>query len=233
MTGGKRVCALIPAAGGGARMGGQGSKLLAPLGGAPVLVRTLLAFERASSVDDVVVAVRPADQAAIEEMIAGAGVRKVRALVPGGPERQDSVRLALAPAVARGAGIVMVHDAARPFVDADLIARVAEAAFASGAALAAVRPKDTVKITGSGGETLSTPDRAACWLAQTPQAFRTGLFIDAVERAAADRFRATDDVALVERLGARVVIIEGSYRNIKITTPEDMEIAEILLKTAN
>jgi 2-C-methyl-D-erythritol 4-phosphate cytidylyltransferase len=233
MTGGKKVCALIPAAGGGTRMGGGQSKLLVPLGGVPVLVRTLLAFERAESVDDVVLAVRPADRDAIAGMVGRAGITKVRAIVTGGEERQDSVRLALPSAVTLGAGVVMVHDGARPFVDGRLIDGVAGAALASGAAFAAVRPKDTVKITGEHGEGLTTPERATCWLAQTPQAFRTGLFVEAVEKAAADRFRGTDDVALVERLGLSVVIIEGSYRNIKITTPEDMEIAEILLKTAN
>jgi 2-C-methyl-D-erythritol 4-phosphate cytidylyltransferase len=233
MTGGKKVCALIPAAGGGTRMGTAGSKLLAPLGGVPLLARTLLAFERAAAVDDIVLAVRPGDQASIEELIAGARIRKVRALVPGGEERQDSVRLALASASARGAGIVMVHDGARPFVEGDLIARLAEAALASGAAIAAVRPKDTVKFSGGGGEQLSTPDRGSCWLAQTPQAFRTELLVEAMEKAVLDRFRGTDDAVLVERLGRRIVIIEGSYRNIKITTPEDMEIAENLLKRAN
>jgi 2-C-methyl-D-erythritol 4-phosphate cytidylyltransferase len=184
-------------------------------------------------VDDVVLAVRTADLAAIGEIVECAGIAKVRAIVPGGEERQDSVRLALPSAVALGAGVVMVHDGARPFVDGGLIDRVAAAALASGAALAAVRPKDTVKIAAERGEGLSTPDRGTCWLAQTPQAFRTALFVEAVEKAAADRFRGTDDVGLVERLGGGVVIIEGSYRNIKITTPEDMEIAEILLKTAN
>jgi 2-C-methyl-D-erythritol 4-phosphate cytidylyltransferase len=233
MTGGKKVCALIPAAGGGSRMGGAGSKLLAPLGGVPLLARTLLAFEGAATVDDIVVAVRPGDQAAIEELVAGAGIRKVRALVPGGEERQDSVRLALAAAAARGAGIVMVHDGARPFVDVQLIVKVAEAALASGAAIAAVRPKDTVKLSGGGEERLSTPDRAGCWLAQTPQAFRTEILVEAMEKAVLDRFRGTDDAVLVERLGRRIVIIESSYRNLKITTPEDLEIAEILLKTAN
>jgi 2-C-methyl-D-erythritol 4-phosphate cytidylyltransferase len=233
MTGGKKVCVLVPAAGGGARMGGAQSKLLVPLGGVPVLVRTLLALERAASVDDVVLAVRPVDRERIGELIAGAGILKVRAVVPGGEERQDSVRLALASAVAGGAGIVMVHDGARPFVDGELIAKVAEAALASGAALAAVRPKDTVKIAGAAAGTITTPERASCWLAQTPQAFRTEVFVEAAERAFVDRFRGTDDVALVERLGVKVVIIEGSYRNIKITTPEDVEIAEILLKTAN
>jgi 2-C-methyl-D-erythritol 4-phosphate cytidylyltransferase len=233
MTGGKKVCAIIPAAGGGARMGGAGSKLLAPLGGVPLLARTLLAFERAETVDDIVLVVRPGDQAAIEALVGNAGILKVRALIPGGEERQDSVRLALASATARNAGIVMVHDGARPFVDGGLIAKVAAAALASGAALAAVRPKDTVKLSGAGEGMLSTPDRAGCWLAQTPQAFRTGLLVEAMEKAVTDRFRGTDDASLVERLGRPIVIIEGSYRNIKITTPEDMEIAEILLKTAN
>lgn len=229
MTGGRKVCALIPAAGGGTRMGASPAKLLVEIGGVPVLLRTLRAFERAASVDDVILAVRPADQGRIEELVAGAGIRKVRAVVQGGEERQDSVRLALSAAVARGAEVVVVHDGARPFVEPDLIDRVAAAADAAGAALAAVRPKDTVKVAAAGPDRLSTPDRAACWLAQTPQAFRAAIFVEAVTRAVADRFRGTDDVALVERLGGRVVVIEGSYRNIKITTPEDVKIGEILL----
>ena len=230
MIGGKRVCAVIPAAGGGRRMGAPLSKVLMPLGGVPILVRTLRKFERASVVDEIVLALRPEDQAMVEEMIAAAGIAKVRTIVPGGEERQDSVRVALAAAVPRGAGIVVIHDGARPFVDTATIDRVVEAAFASGAAVAAVRPKDTVKVEEPAGGMLRTPDRNLCWLAQTPQAFRTETIVDAMERAVSAGFRGTDDVSLVERLGGKVAIVEGSPRNIKITTPEDMEIGEILLK---
>lgn len=230
MIGGKKVCAVIPAAGGGERMGAAGSKVLMPLGGVPILIRTLRVFEQAPLVDDIVLALRPQDQALVEELIAGAGLTKVRKIVPGGKERQDSVRLALAAASPRGAEIILVHDAARPFVDRATIDRVLEAAFASGAAVAAVRPKDTLKIEEVPGGTLHTPDRRKCWLAQTPQAFRTEILLDAMERAVSTGFEGTDDVSLVERLGGNVTIVEGSYRNIKITTPEDLEIGEFLLK---
>jgi 2-C-methyl-D-erythritol 4-phosphate cytidylyltransferase len=229
VIGGKRVCAVIPAAGGGTRMGAGVSKILIPLGGVPVLVRTLRNFERTMEVDDVVLALRPEDAGRTEELIASAGIRKVRRIVHGGAERQDSVRIGLGAASAAGADVVVVHDGARPFAGPGLIGRVAEAAHESGAAVAAVRPKDTVKTEGEPG-LLETPDRARCWLAQTPQAFRTELLIRGMERAAADGFRGTDDAALVERLGARIVIIEGFYANIKITTPEDLQIAEILVK---
>ena len=199
-------------------------------GGVPVLVRTLRNFERSEAVDDIVLALRPGDQERAEELIASALIRKVRRIVPGGEERQDSVRIALSAAVTTGAGVVVVHDGARPFAGPELIGKVAAAAHESGAAVAAVRPKDTVKTESEPGS-LRTPDRSLCWLAQTPQAFRTELFVRAMERAVSDGFRATDDSALVERLGARVVIIEGFYGNIKITTPEDLEIAEIFMKS--
>ncbi len=211
-------------------MGTPGSKVLASLGGVPVLLRTLRKFEACALVDDIVIALRPGDQAAVEEMAAGDGLRKVRRIVPGGEERQDSVRLALAAAVGLGTGVVIVHDGARPFVTGDLISRVAEAAFASGSAVAAVRPKDTVKTEGGERGTITTPDRDRCWLAQTPQAFRTEILVEAMERAVGDGFRGTDDVSLVERLGGQVDIIEGSYGNIKITTPDDLDFAEFVLK---
>ena len=230
MTGGKRVCAIIPAAGAGTRMGTTLSKVLMPLGGIPILLRTLRKFEHAPLVDDIVLALRPEDQAAVEEIIAGAGLRKVRRTVPGGEQRQDSVRLGLSAAVSLGTGVVIVHDGARPFVTGDLISGVAMAALASGAAVAAVRPKDTVKTQEGPGGSLRTPDRSSCWLAQTPQAFRTEILVGAMERAVREGFQGTDDVSLVERLGGQVVIIEGSYGNIKITTPGDLDIAEILLK---
>jgi 2-C-methyl-D-erythritol 4-phosphate cytidylyltransferase len=230
MTGGKRVCAIIPAAGGGTRMGGALSKVLIPIGGVPVLIRTLGKFERSEVVDDVVVALRPADQARVEELIAEAGLTKVRKIVPGGGERQDSVRLALSAILEKGTGVVVVHDGARPFVNPELIEKVVDAAFAFGAASAAIRPKDTVKIADAGGGGIRTPDRNLCWLAQTPQAFRTELFVDAMERAVSDGFYGTDDISLLERLGVEVVIIEGSTANIKVTTPEDVEIARVLLR---
>ncbi|HLF14820.1 MAG TPA: 2-C-methyl-D-erythritol 4-phosphate cytidylyltransferase [Bacteroidota bacterium] len=230
MIGGKKVCAIIPAAGGGTRMGASLSKVLMPLGGVPILLRTLRKFEQAGVVDDVVLALRPGDQAMVEELIGGAGIAKVRKIVPGGEERQDSVRLALSAIVRIGTGVVVVHDAARPFVEEDLIGRVVESAYSSGTAVTAVRPKDTVKLEERTGGYLRTPDRSSCWLAQTPQAFRTEILVEAMERAVSDGFRGTDDVSLVERIGCQVVIIEGSYRNIKITTPEDIEIAEIILK---
>jgi len=230
---GTRVCAIIPAAGSGTRMGrgDARSKTLIPLRAVPVILRTLGRFEESAAVDDVVVTLREADIGSVRDLIAGAGFRKVREVIPGGAERQDSVRLGFASKTAAAAGIIVVHDAVRPLVTAGLIERVIRAAHREGAAVAAVRPKDTVKIELSGA--LETPDRGRCWLAQTPQAFRRDLFAEGLERAGKEGFHGTDDVSLVERLGRVVSIVEGSYNNVKITTPGDLAIAELLLGREN
>ena len=197
MVDGTRVCAIVPAAGAGARMGrtAAASKALLTLGGVPVVVRTLQPFEAAVEVDDIVLVLRPADIPVVRSLLEGAGINKVRELITGGAERQDSVRLGFSTRTAGAAGIVVVHDAVRPLVTAELIGRVIGSAARSGAAVAAVRPKDTVKIEKEGG--FDTPDRARCWLAQTPQAFRRELFARAIRQAAGDGFLGTDDVTLV------------------------------------
>jgi len=230
MTEGARVCAIIPAAGAGTRMGpaAPAGKPLAGVGGTPVIVRTLKAFQDSPEVDDIVIAARPAEIGAIGDLARGAGIAKLREIVPGGSERQDSVRICFSTPAGKGAGVIVVHDAARPFVKRDLIARVVRAALATGAAVAAVRPKDTIKIRE--GDFLRTPERESCWLAQTPQGFRREVFAEALDRAEKEGFRGTDDVSLIERLGKSVTIVEGSYENIKITTPGDLGIAELIAR---
>jgi len=230
---GTRVCAIIPAAGSGTRMGAADarSKTLIPLGEVPVILRTLRRFEESAGVDDVVVTLREAEVGNVRDLIGGAGFTKVREVIPGGAERQDSVRLGFLSRTASAAGIIVVHDAVRPLVRVELIERVIRAAHREGAAVAAVRPKDTVKIESAGA--LDTPDRGRCWLAQTPQAFRRDLFAEGLEKAVKEGFRGTDDVSLVERLGRLVSIVEGSYDNVKITTPGDLAIAEFLLGREN
>ncbi len=219
-----RAVALVPAAGSGSRLGLALPKAFVPLAGRPILAHTLARLEAVPLVEAIVVVVAEAEvEACVRRVVRPAGLARVTAVVPGGAERQDSVRAGLA-ALPSWADVVLVHDAARPLVPPEVIEAVAHAAFASGAATAAVRPKDTVR--DDGGRTL---DRGRLWLVQTPQGFRRDLLAEAHARAAADRYAGTDDASLVERLGHPVAVVPGSYRNVKITTREDLVVAEALL----
>lgn len=221
------VSAIIPAAGRGERMGGGLHKQFLPLKGRPILRYVLEAFERCDSIDEVILVV---PQERLEfcqtEIVGKFGFEKVRKVVPGGPRRQDSVYEGLK--VAKGAEFVVIHDGVRPFVSPDLIARSVSCCRIYGAVVTAVRAKDTVK-RGEDGFVSRTLTREELWLAQTPQAFAYGLLLEAYRRAEEEGLSATDDASLVERLGYRVKIMEGSYDNIKITTPEDLELAEGVL----
>jgi len=233
MIDGIRVCAIIPAAGSGTRMGKMAarSKALIPLGGRPVILRTLERFQESEVVDDIVITLRPTEIEVVRTLVVDAGITKVREIIPGGDERQDSVQLGISTLTSQGAGIIVVHDAVRPFVTVELIERVIISAARDGASVAAVRPKDTVKIQAD--ETLETPDRGRTWLAQTPQAFARHLICEALEMASKEGFLGTDDVSLVERLGWPVSIVEGTYQNLKITTSGDLRIGEFLIGLEN
>lgn len=224
-----RVVALVPAAGSGSRLGGPLPKPFVPIAGRPLLAHTLLRLEAVSSIEGIVVVVAPGLVDACRlRVIEPARLRKVLAVVEGGAERQTSVSAGLA-ALPSWAEVVLVHDGARPLVPPWLIEAVARAAAAEGAALAAVRPKDTVKMDDGGGRVQATLDRTRLWLAQTPQGFRVAWLREAHARAAAEGAGATDDAALVERLGRPVVLVPGSYRNLKVTTAEDLRVAEVWL----
>lgn len=225
------VFAIIPAAGAGRRMGKETPKLLLTLGGRPVLAHTLSAFERASLVEGVVVVASESTlDACRREVVERFGLRKVSALVLGGAERQDSVRAGL-EAVRGRAEIVVVHDGARPFVTPRLIDASVEQCRRSGGVVVAVPVKDTVKVAED-GRVVETLDRSRLWAAQTPQTFPFDLLYDAHSRALAEGFRGTDEASLVERGGGTVTLLEGSYDNIKITTPEDIALGEMILKRA-
>ena len=193
------------------------------LGGIPVVEWSLRAFFASDAIDEIILVAAAEDVAYCERSFYRLAGSKRFCVVAGGAERRASVE---AGAIATGAGcdVVAVHDGARPFVDARAIRAGVEAARRTGAACVAVRATDTIKIV-DGAYVAGTPDRAALWAAQTPQAFRRGLLLDALARARRDGYVATDDASLVERLGARVEIVEGSYDNIKITTPTDLAIA--------
>jgi 2-C-methyl-D-erythritol 4-phosphate cytidylyltransferase len=161
-----------------------------------------------------------------QEIIDGMGFRKVRRVVEGGPERQDSVYAGL-KALEPSTEIVVIHDGVRPFVDADMIERAIAEARKTGAAIYAVRPRDTVK-RGRSETVEETLAREELWLVQTPQAFRYPLILQAYENARSKGLVGTDDAALVEWLGQKVSVLEGSHWNLKITTPEDLEIARFI-----
>jgi 2-C-methyl-D-erythritol 4-phosphate cytidylyltransferase len=226
MIDGKTIGVVIPAAGLGRRMGGATAKQFLLLEGRPVLVRTVERFDSSPVVDEIVLVAPEAECDAVRDLVAPYGFRKLRAVVAGGAERQDSVAEGLARV---GADIVLVHDAVRPFASHGLIADVASEAVRSGAALAAVRVKETIKVSDGAGKVLATPERGSLWVAQTPQGFASALLREAFSQAAREGFLGTDDASLVERLGVAVTLVEGEYDNIKITTPEDLEWAARIL----
>jgi 2-C-methyl-D-erythritol 4-phosphate cytidylyltransferase len=226
--------AIVPAAGLGRRMGGQKKTYLA-LAGLPVLTHTLRALEACAAITAIIVVTTPGDEEfCLREVIEPAGIRKVTAVLPGGKTRQDSVAIGLAsvPAIAETASVVIVHDGARPLVTIDIIERTIAAAETKGAAIAAVRVKDSIKEVSEGVVT-KTLARDTLYAVQTPQAFDRELLRRAHKRASEDGFIGTDEASLVERLGVEITVVEGSYENIKITTPEDLLVAESILKKRN
>lgn len=204
---------------------GQRKQLL-QLGGKPVAAWSLEVFARSPLVTQVVIACEPDEREQFEGLSQRMTPNKVRAIVPGGARRQDSVFAALR-AVIQPVELVVVHDGARPFFSDDLLRSVIGKAREFGGAIAAVPVKDTIKLAGESGAVLKTIPRDRVWAAQTPQAFGYDLLFTAYEDAEEAGFFATDDAELVERLGSvSVAIVESSYENLKITTPEDLIIAE-------
>ena len=221
-----QVAAIIAAGGRGTRFGGNRPKQLLTLAGRPILERSIDAFVRSPLVQDIVVALPPELVAAPPEYLRRAD-RRID-VVEGGARRQDSVANAFAR-VGERADVVIIHDAARPLVSGDLIRRTIEAAAETGAAIAAVRAQDTVKRGDASGLVTATLPRDEVFLAQTPQAFRTSVLRDAL--ALADRADvATDEAMLAERAGHRVKLVAGDPRNLKITTPDDLAMAEQLIQ---
>jgi len=222
-----RVAAVIAAAGRSARMGQGTPKVLLSLHQVPVIVRSILPFHHASVVEDIVVVATEASIERVRELVAKYGLGKVSAVVAGGLKRQQSVALGL-QALGR-CDVVLVHDGARPLVTAEIIERVVEAAVEHGAAVPAVPVRDTIKRV-DGGRVLETLNRDELRAVQTPQGFRYDLLVQAHERAREEGFYGTDDATLVERLGHPVAVVPGSPENLKITTPEDLLLAEALLQ---
>ena len=227
------VKVLIPAAGAGRRMGAGTNKQYLELADRPLLARTLDVFEQHSLIDSIILIVSPAEIAYCkEEIVTRGNYRKVMAVIAGGAERQDSVYCGLQACQADDDDLILIHDGARPLVSAEIIDRVLDSVQQHAACLTAVPVKDTVKVVQDDC-VVATPERATLWLAQTPQAFRYRLIRSAHDRAAEQGVRATDDAQLAEWAGAKVRVVQGEYRNLKITTPEDLEVAERLLANKN
>jgi len=222
------VTAIIAAAGSGQRMGKGINKVFIPLLGKPVLIRSIQAFDACPQVDNLVVVVAPGEEELAEKTLAEGQMTKKWVVVTGGSERQYSVAKAI-KAVPDSAGLIIIHDGARPLVEPKVIGEAVVAAGIHGAAVVAVPVKDTVKTVNSDGFIADTLDRSLLWSMQTPQVFAADLLRRAYAAAEEVGYLSTDDAALVERLGVRVKVIQGSYRNIKITTPEDLVIAEAFL----
>ncbi len=180
-------------------------------------------------IDEIILAVPQSErQYCLDHIVTPGHFRKVTKVVPGGEQRQDSVRHALAE-VDRETEIVLVHDAVRPFLTLEMIRQVVDAAVQHGGAIIALPMRDTVKQVGAGGRIERTVDRRPLWLAQTPQAFRKDWLDEAHRKAQIEGIHATDDAHLVELIGKTVVVVEGSGENIKVTRPEDLAIGEAIL----
>jgi 2-C-methyl-D-erythritol 4-phosphate cytidylyltransferase len=224
----KRVCALIVAAGKGTRMKMDMNKQYIEIGGKPVLARTVQVFEDCGHVDEIVIVVNARDiMHCRQNIVERYGFGKVGIIVAGGDSRQQSVYNGL-NALNDKCGIVLIHDGARPFIDEDSIINSIEAAGEFGGACVAVPVKDTIKFVGEDGFIDKTLERSRLWSIQTPQTFRFDLILNAYKNADAEGFIASDDAMIAERMGHAVRIVPGTYYNIKITTEEDILLAEAI-----
>ncbi len=223
-----RTAALVPAAGRGFRIGGTVPKQYLALGGQPIILHALRILQVSPVIDEIILAVPQCDtEYCLTQIVTPHHFTKVTKIVPGGQERQDSVRHAL-EVVHEDVDVVLVHDAVRPFLTEQMVEEVVSRARVKGAAIIALPMKDTVKQVGADHVIERTVDRRPLWLAQTPQAFRRDWLLVAHRKAHGEGVRATDDAYLVEWCGHPVSVVEGSGDNIKVTRPEDMIIGEAI-----
>lgn len=226
-----RSIALIPAAGMGKRMGASINKQYLQLDGMPIVARTISVFEQSPLIDSIYLVI-PAEEIpyCLEHVVEAYNFKKIAAIVPGGKERQNSVMNGLRAMRDHVSGddVILIHDGVRPLVTEELLRESIAVASSQDGALVAVPAKDTIKEVSNGFVT-GTPDRKTLWQAQTPQSFRYSVIYAAHLAAETDLYMGTDDASLVERNGGRVQIICGDYHNIKITTPEDLILAQAFL----
>ena len=222
------VSAVIVAAGKGTRMGAAVNKQMLSVCGAPVIARTISPFEDCRLIDEIIIVASEKNIVPFGRIVQDYGFRKAVRIVRGGETRQRSAYEGL-KAVNGRAEFIAIHDGARPLITADEIGRVARAAFEYGAAAAAVKVKDTIKIASAGGMIEKTPERSRLWAVQTPQIFSISSYREALESALRGGRDYTDDCQLLESIGKPVRLVECGYTNIKITTREDILIAESLI----
>lgn len=224
------VAALVLGAGRGERLSASGPKAFVALGHRPLIAHAIDALLGCDAIERVVPVLPPGQLERFEELRPGlASPLRVGAAVAGGERRQDSLRAGLE--ALGDCALVAVHDAARPLVRCEDVERVLTAARASGAAILALPARDTIKLVHQ-GRVRETPARSACWAAQTPQVFRRDWLLEALDKAERDRFEATDEAQLVERLGVAVSVVEGRASNLKITVRADLVAAEAWLREA-
>lgn len=226
----KPICAaVIVAAGKGKRMGTEISKQFLPLRGKEILAHTVEKFEHAENIRDIVLVTGQDSLQDVQDMAQEYGWQKIISVVAGGKERQDSVWNGLL-AISEDTEIVLIHDGVRPFVTEDILNLSIETAVEMGGCVAGVPAKDTIKVCNSENISVDTPDRSTLWQIQTPQTFQKERIVKAYKQAKDAGFIGTDDASLAEYSGYPVKVIMGSYRNIKITTQEDLLIGEAFLK---
>jgi len=213
---------IVTAAGSSRRMGGT-NKLLLPLQGKPLLVHTLNYFEKHPLVKAVIVSAPSEQREVYLALVREHGLNKVSAVVPGGAERQDSIRNALTALTCGADEAVAIHDGARPCLSGDLLERVLAALAEAQGCLPMVAVKDTIKRVDDQGRVLQTLVRSELYAAQTPQVFRYAAIVEAHRRAHAEGYLGTDDCSLIEHYGGTIRAVAGDYRNLKVTTPEDLE----------
>ena len=222
--------AIIVAGGSGKRMMHDRPKQYVPLGGIPILARTLIAFEKHPSVHHIILVVPGGDRTYVrDEIVEKYHISKAAQIQAGGPTRQDSVREGL-KLIDDGDDIVLIHDGVRPFLSSELIEHSIREAVRNGAVVPVVPTTDTVKVIGEEGAVHHTIDRSGLRLVQTPQAFMRKIISEAFDHADRTGFSGTDDASLVEHMGVPVWTIPGHPCNIKITTPEDLALAELLVR---
>jgi len=227
-----RNCAIIMAAGTGRRMGQSINKQYLNINKHPILYYTLRAFSQSDCIDDIILVVAEGEiDYCREEILKKYNFLKVKDVVIGGKERQNSVLNGLN--AVSNCEIVLIHDGARPFVDQATIKRAVIFANLYGACACGVQPKDTIKIKDSSGFSLQTPKRETLFCVQTPQAFKYNLILDCHKKINDEGIKVTDDTMVVERYGNKVYLYEGSYNNIKVTTPEDLEVGRQILEKFN
>jgi 2-C-methyl-D-erythritol 4-phosphate cytidylyltransferase len=226
----KTVAAIVPAAGSGVRMGTGRAKQFLKLRDRPLLALTHETLQNCDQVDAIILVVPEKDVAFCRDRIVHQfGIDKVIKVVPGGARRQDSVRIGV-KATEGNYDLLLIHDGVRPMITVELVERLIQAAMKHRAVIAAMPAKETVKEVNSDNEVVGTYNRKRVWMVQTPQIFRYQDIMTAHEKAVAEGWdEATDDSLLVEKTGITVTVVEGSDRNIKVTTPFDLEVARNLL----